>query len=327
MSTLLRNAGKLFKSLRRCVWGLRDTMYSAARHIERKRKNSPLAAIEPAPGKLIEQIGWDVITQQVDWGKDSDVHESPDVYTVEVSREAWEGYYRDRVQEDGSFPMLTQAVEKHVRQRSFLDDPIEVFIALEPLLEPGDFEIKASFSASTRPSAKGESGSRTATKASQPAQDSSPEEQTPAFHSPADQNTVCMSRTPQLNATASVAMNGTTYRIGDQTTIGIRRGESDDQADIMLPLSQDLKYVSRKHGRFSRSAETGTWTYEQLGSNGSALIRNGKSFQLAKEDTIELEHADMLYLAESKHALTFRDEGGASERTVCQPAAGFSNAR
>ena len=126
--------------------------------------------------------------------------------------------------------------------------------------------------------------------------------------------------TPRTDAPQIVLAYGSErYVVFDGATVGVARGDVNDRADIVLPYSRDFYWVSKKHGRFTYDAASGQWLFEQLGSNGSAVVRNGEAISLKRGESLELRDGDGLVFARAHRQISVLDSR--AERTAYQPAA------
>ncbi|MDM8246650.1 hypothetical protein QUW40_08565 [Collinsella tanakaei] len=110
------------------------------------------------------------------------------------------------------------------------------------------------------------------------------------------------------------------YPLRDGMTVGVKRGDGPEQADIMLPYSEDFYLVSRRHGRLAYDAAQGAWHFEQLGPNGTTVVRDGRIVAtLERGDSAVLRDGDGLLFAGARQQVSFLllSEG----RTVCLGAA------
>lgn len=127
------------------------------------------------------------------------------------------------------------------------------------------------------------------------------------------------SLTPCLMTAAPVgtlAFGRKRYSLRDGMTIGVKRGDGPEQADIMLPYSEDFYLVSRRHGRLAYDAAQGVWRFEQLGSNGTTVVRDGRIVAtLERGDSAVLRDGDGLLFAGARQQVSFLLSS--ESRTVC----------
>lgn len=110
------------------------------------------------------------------------------------------------------------------------------------------------------------------------------------------------------------------YPLRDGMTVGVKRGDGSDQADIMLPYSEDFYLVSRRHGRLAYDTAQEIWRFEQLGSNGTTVVRDGRIVAtLERGDSVVLRDGDGLLFAGARQQVTFLLSS--ESRTVCLDAA------
>lgn len=129
--------------------------------------------------------------------------------------------------------------------------------------------------------------------------------------------------TPNLataESAGTLAFGRKRYSVRDGMTVGIKRGDGPDQADIMLPYSGDFYLVSRRHGRFVYDVAQGVWRFEQLGSNGTTVVRDGQIVTTLKRgDSVALRDGDGLLLADARQQVSFLL--ASENRTICLGAA------
>lgn len=131
------------------------------------------------------------------------------------------------------------------------------------------------------------------------------------------------SLTPCLMTAApagTLAFGRKRYPLRDGMTVGVKRGDGPEQADIMLPYSEDFYLVSRRHGRLAYDAAQGAWRFEHLGSNGTTVVRDGRIVAtLERGDSAVLRDGDGLLFAGARQQVSFLLSS--ESRTVCLGAA------
>lgn len=129
--------------------------------------------------------------------------------------------------------------------------------------------------------------------------------------------------TPRLMTEAlagTLAFGRKRYPLRDGMTVGVKRGDGSDQADIMLPYSEDFYLVSRRHGRLAYDTTQEVWRFEQLGSNGTTVVRDGRIVAtLERGDLVVLHDGDGLLFAGARQQVSFLLSS--ESRTVCLDAA------
>lgn len=117
------------------------------------------------------------------------------------------------------------------------------------------------------------------------------------------------SLTPRLTTAApagTLAFGRKRYPLRDGMTVGVKRGDGPDQADIMLPYSEDFYLVSRRHGRLAYDTAQEAWRFEQLGSNGTTVVRDGRiAATLERGDSAVLRDGDGLLFAGARQQVSF----------------------
>lgn len=133
---------------------------------------------------------------------------------------------------------------------------------------------------------------------------------------------------PKSAARAYITLENTYYTIESGKTIGVVR-KSDRIADITLPNCDDLKYVSRIHGRFDFDPDSGTWSYTHLGQKFESVVSGEWGERaLSSSDACKLHEGDVLAFGISGYRFTFtqaKPSGDAVEGTVYKPHSKFND--
>ena len=284
--------------------------------------------VSPQPKKVLKEMLRQARVSLIDWGGK---FQCVDRYDVLVSQEAWSAYYGFNTSLicRGLAELHSKQITEHLR----CSIDVEVRIAVDPTLDPGDFYVKAGYreagdEGASAPSATGtarggcrcgrddDGTASTVAMEDRPgasAQGGTPSragsESTPACDV-ADAGTCGDAHTPSLAAQgATVSYCGASFPVEDGSTIGVMRQGSGSQASIALRYVDDLHFVSRVHGCFSYDASTDAWSFRQESPNGSTLRRGGKNTSLDQGDEVTLEDGDQLFMARAKQPVTFRREG------------------
>ncbi len=292
----------LFRRLGRVIRGLADDS----------------TMIRPEPWELVRSTVGRARRGAVAWTSDDMGY--PTAFTVRVSREAWERFYRHET------AAIARRVASEVARR--LAPPrgtaprLRITIECDTLLYRGDFDIDASFDLSEAPC--GGTGARPDQDLGSRPRDSSgtllagaPVEAAacPAGE-PVGHGTVLVAgrtvvdtvlegaddRTGQADdMAAEINFGQASFRVVDGTTIGAPNHRQN--ADIELPINEN-RYVSGVHGRFERTAQG--WVYEQLGPNGSTLIQDKSATKLAAGSREVVGDGAILELPHVEERILFR---------------------
>ncbi|NJE80426.1 DUF2662 domain-containing protein [Olsenella sp. SW781] len=299
--------------------------------------------ISPQPERLLKEMLRKARIGLIDWGNGK--FQCPDVYDVLVSQEAWDAYYG--LNTSMICRGLEQLHAEKVAEELRCPVDVMVRIELDHRLDPGEFEVKPSYrrgedagrdaaaqrgsqNVGRRESRNGvEDGSavtvvmserhrapvygadRTVVQGVAPTDvvDSAGVGDTPVrdvasmeWDDRGDEHTPSLAM-PE----ATVSYCEVAFPIEDGATIGVVREGDTPQSTIALSYSEDLHFVSRKHGMFSRDGASGTWTYRQDGSNGSVLKRDKETIELSQGDVTTLEDGDELFMARAKRPVIFMD--------------------
>lgn len=308
------------------------------------------SVVAPAPSEVIDAIVSKAMNGLVDWGGGVMDVQCPDRFEVQVPVSAWRTYYGHGTAEICS--RIERAVQAKLHRKlgcdlsprvtisptmALLDDELIVQAAYFDVLgeeqaHAGDEAAAgvAAASAGTDPEDAFDSEAvvKDAAEAgatpvigtarevgAAPAADAAPEAEHDAFEAPA--LTPCLMTEAPLGI---LALGRKRYPLRDGMTVGVKRGDGSDQADIILPYSEDFYLVSRRHGRLAYDAAQEAWSFEQLGSNGTTVVREGRIVAtLERGDSVALHDGDGLLFAGARQQVSFLLPSGS--RTVCLDAA------
>lgn len=284
------------------------------------------ADLSPQPKRLLSEMLKKARIGLINWGGGR--LQCPDAYDVSVSQEAWDGYYG--LNTTAICSGLERLLEQEVEERLNCTVGARVTIGVNHGLYPGEFLVNATYQgargadeAPSGPAAASDAGASgqerrragdtgpdgtvymgrgaARDKAARNDSDTPAQEETPAPKTGAAGECAPTVNLPE----AKVSYNGSTYPVRDGFTIGLRRGNGQDQAAIALAPCDDLNYVSKLHGTFAYDAAAGTWSYRQEGRHGSELRRGETRLALSQGQTAELESGDELFMASAELPVIF----------------------
>ena len=318
------------------------------------------SVVAPAPSEVIDAIVSKAMGGLVDWGGGVTGIQCPDRFEIQVPMSAWRMYYGHGTAEICArienavqaklhrklgcdlaphvtiCPTMALLDGELIVQASYFDMPVEHVdvraatgfaaapvaaapvaagsapAAAGPVVAAAEPENDLDDAAVVEPAA--EAGITPVISAA-PEADAAPAAEQDALEAPA--LTPCLMTEAPLGI---LAFGRKRYPLRDDMTVGVKRGDGSDQADIMLPYSEDFYLVSRRHGRLTYDAVQGTWSFEQLGSNGTTVVRDGRIVAtLERGDSVTLHDGDGLLFAGARQQVTFLLSS--ESRTVCLDAA------
>ncbi len=310
--------------------------------------------ISPTPAEIIQSIVAKAREGLVTWGCNGAGTQCPDCYEVAVSVAAWRAYYGSNT--DGICRRIEREVRERLQRKYGCSVEPRVSIQPTNSLLDGECTVEASYydarydqNAEVDEAATDWPGSQDGSErtvridpaghacayagvgrdASEDAEaatgdvernEGSEVSEVPEAPEAPEAATAAapeFTPAPVLDSSIVVAYGRKRYPVTREMTIGVVRGDTPDQADIRLPYSQDFYLVSRKHGRFTYDEPAQAWRFEQLGSNGSTLVRDGEvSAVLKKGDSVLLKDGDGLLLAGARQQVSILEP--TEDRTVCQ---------
>lgn len=289
------------------------------------------AMVAPSPYELIGAIERRACEGLVSWDRSGAGVQCPDRFAVQVPDSAWQAYYRHNTR--AVCARIERAVHDRLLRKLGCESSPHVSIERTCALLDVELTVEASFfDPGPKGMAAGKDGSAGETTcmheavytgnagvdegavsvADDDAADTAvvgPAVDVLPFEAALD--AVAQAAGPAKTPVATggphlaVAWGRQRYSVADGFTIGVRRGDGRDAADIVLPYMQGFFLVSRRHGRFAFDAQTGSWSFEQLGANGSMLVRAGEDpLWLKQGDAAVLRDGDGLVLAGARRRIT-----------------------
>ena len=305
------------------------------------------SVVAPAPSEVIEAVMSKAMGGLVDWGGGVTDIQCPDRFEIQVPVSAWRMYYGH-----GTAEICTRiegAVQAKLHRKlgcdlsprvticptmALLDDELIVqSFYFDTLDEQADVHDEAAGDAAVAAgNAAAVANPEGVFSGKAVIEDMAEAGATPVIGIAPEAGTATMaerdvleapSLTPCLMTEAPLgilAFGHKRYPLRDGMTVGVKRGDGSDQADIMLPYSEDFYLVSRRHGRLAYDAAQEIWRFEQLGSNGTTVVRDGRIVAtLERGDSVVLRDGDGLLFAGARQQVTFLLSS--ESRTVCLDAA------
>lgn len=305
------------------------------------------SVVAPAPSEVIEAVVSKAMGGLVDWGGGVTDIQCPDRFEIQVPVSAWRMYYGH-----GTAEICTRiegAVQAKLHRKLGCDLSPRVTICPTMALLDDELIVQSFYfdTLDEQADVHDEAAGDTAVAAGNAAAGANPEGvfsgkavvedvaeagATPVIGTAPEAGTATMaerdvleapSLTPCLMTEAPLgilAFGHKRYPLRDGMTVGVKRGDGSDQADIMLPYSEDFYLVSRRHGRLAYDTAQEIWRFEQLGSNGTTVVRDGRIVAtLERGDSVVLRDGDGLLFAGARQQVTFLLSS--ESRTVCLDAA------
>ena len=267
--------------------------------------------ISPSPGDIVRAIRRRAtdIAAVWDYGKGTETM-CPNRFEVRVPDAVWRSFYGN------STEFLCARIESMVHddllRRLACNVMPTVILMPDMSLLDGELMVNATFLSEDNAVAKEPSDTKSGKEFSN--EDDSPEKEKGDV-GPLEMTPAMAPSMPHI----ALRFEMRRFPVRDGSVIGVHRRDKTSTADIELPYSDDLYWVSQEHGRFVFDPERQAWLYQQLGSNGSALVHGDKTQSLGPGEEAELAEGDMLALAGSRKMLVVIDDS--AERTVARPAA------
>lgn len=312
------------------------------------------SVVAPAPSEVIDAIVSKAMGGLVDWGGGVTDIQCPDRFEVQVPVSAWRTYYGH-----GTAEICTRiegAVQAKLHRKlgcdlsprvticptmALLDDELTVqsfyFDTLDEQADvrdevPGDAPVVAGNVAVAAANVAVAADPEDAFNDEVVVEDTSEAGATPVIDAAPEADAAPVAERDSLEAPALtpclmteaplgiLAFGRKRYPLRDGMTVGVKRGDGSDQADIMLPYSEDFYLVSRRHGRLAYDTTQEVWRFEQLGSNGTTVVRDGRIVAtLERGDLVVLHDGDGLLFAGARQQVSFLLSS--ESRTVCLDAA------
>lgn len=305
------------------------------------------SVVAPAPSEVIEAVVSKAMGGLVDWGGGVTDIQCPDRFEIQVPVSAWRMYYGH-----GTAEICTRiegAVQAKLHRKLGCDLSPRVTICPTMALLDDELIVQSFYfdTLDEQADVHDEAAGDAAVAAGNAAAGANPEGvfsgkavvadvaeagATPVIGTAPEAGTATMaerdvleapSLTPCLMTEAPLgilAFGHKRYPLRDGMTVGVKRGDGSDQADIMLPYSEDFYLVSRRHGRLAYDTAQEIWRFEQLGSNGTTVVRDGRIVAtLERGDSVVLRDGDGLLFAGARQQVTFLLSS--ESRTVCLDAA------
>ena len=250
--------------------------------------------IRPEPWELVRAVAACARRTAVAWSSDDFGY--PTAFTISVSREAWECFYRHDT--DKIARRIASDVGQRLAQPFLPDQSPSVSIECDLILNRGDFDIVASFDhrmiPDEEPVARGTVVRGAAANVSATASESV---------GTSVATVLCGTGAPTKcggRRRAALRFGDALFEVADGTTIGAPNHAQG--ADIALPIGEN-RHVSGIHGRFERTDQG--WVYEQLGPNGSTLVQDRNATKLHPGSREVLQHGAILELPHVEERLVF----------------------
>lgn len=305
------------------------------------------SVVAPAPSAVIEAVVSKAMGGLVDWGGGVTDIQCPDRFEIQVPVSAWRIYYGH-----GTAEICTRiegAVQAKLHRKLGCDLSPRVTICPTMALLDDELIVQSFYfdTLDEQADVHDEAAGNAAVAAGNAAAGANPESvfsgkavvedvaeagATPVIGTAPEAGTATMAERDVLEAPSltpclmTEALAGTLafgrkrYPLRDGMTVGVKRGDGSDQADIMLPYSEDFYLVSRRHGRLAYDTAQEIWRFEQLGSNGTTVVRDGRIVAtLERGDSVVLRDGDGLLFAGARQQVTFLLSS--ESRTVCLDAA------
>lgn len=305
------------------------------------------SVVAPAPSEVIEAVVSKAMGGLVDWGGGVTDIQCPDRFEIQVPVSAWRMYYGH-----GTAKICTRiegAVQAKLHRKLGCDLSPRVTICPTMALLDDELIVQSFYfdTLDEQADVHDEAAGDAAVAAGNAAAGANPEGvfsgkavvegvaeagATPVIGTAPEAGTATMAERDVLEAPSltpclmTEALAGTLafgrkrYPLRDGMTVGVKRGDGSDQADIMLPYSEDFYLVSRRHGRLAYDTAQEIWRFEQLGSNGTTVVRDGRIVAtLERGDSVVLRDGDGLLFAGARQQVTFLLSS--ESRTVCLDAA------
>lgn len=305
------------------------------------------SVVAPAPSEVIDAIVSKAMGGLVDWGGGVTDIQCPDRFEIQVPVSAWRMYYGH-----GTAEICTRiegAVQAKLHRKLGCDLSPRVTICPTMALLDDELIVQSFYfdTLDEQADVHDEAAGDAAVAAGNAAAGANPEGvfsgkavvedvaeagATPVIGTAPEPGTAIMAERDVLEAPSltpclmTEALAGTLafgrkrYPLRDGMTVGVKRGDGSDQADIMLPYSEDFYLVSRRHGRLAYDTAQEIWRFEQLGSNGTTVVRDGRIVAtLERGDSVVLRDGDGLLFAGARQQVTFLLSS--ESRTVCLDAA------
>ena len=278
------------------------------------------SVVAPAPSEVIEAVVSKAMGGLVDWGGGLTDIQCPDRFEIQVPVSAWRMYYGH-----GTAEICTRiegAVQAKLHRKlgcdlsprvticptmALLDDELIVqSFYFDTLDEQADVHDEAAGDAAVAAgNAAAGANPEGVFSGKAVVEDAAEAGATPVIGIAPEAGTATMAERDVLEAPSltpclmTEALAGTLafgrkrYPLRDGMTVGVKRGDGSDQADIMLPYSEDFYLVSRRHGRLAYDTAQEIWRFEQLGSNGTTVVRDGRIVAtLERGDSVVLRDGD-----------------------------------
>lgn len=305
------------------------------------------SVVAPAPSAVIEAVVSKAMGGLVDWGGGVTDIQCPDRFEIQVPVSAWRIYYGH-----GTAEICTRiegAVQAKLHRKLGCDLSPRVTICPTMALLDDELIVQSFYfdTLDEQADVHDEAAGNAAVAAGNAAAGANPESvfsgkavvedvaeagATPVIGTAPEPGTAIMAERDVLEAPSltpclmTEALAGTLafgrkrHPLRDGMTVGVKRGDGSDQADIMLPYSEDFYLVSRRHGRLAYDTAQEIWRFEQLGSNGTTVVRDGRIVAtLERGDSVVLRDGDGLLFAGARQQVTFLLSS--ESRTVCLDAA------
>lgn len=305
------------------------------------------SVVAPAPSEVIEAVVSKAMGGLVDWGGGVTDIQCPNRFEIQVPVSAWRMYYGH-----GTAEICTRiegAVQAKLHRKLGCDLSPRVTICPTMALLDDELIVQSFYfdTLDEQADVHDEAAGDAAVAAGNAAAGANPEGvfsgkavvegvaeagATPVIGTAPEAGTATMAERDVLEAPSltpclmTEALAGTLafgrkrYPLRDGMTVGVKRGDGSDQADIMLPYSEDFYLVSRRHGRLAYDTAQEIWRFEQLGSNGTTVVRDGRIVAtLERGDSVVLRDGDGLLFAGARQQVTFLLSS--ESRTVCLDAA------
>ena len=291
------------------------------------------SVVAPAPSEVIEAVVSKAMGGLVDWGGGVTDIQCPDRFEIQVPVSAWRMYYGHGTAETCTRIEGAVQAKLHRKLGCDLSPRVTICPTMALLDEQADVHDEAAGDAAVAAGNAAAGASPEGVFSGKAVvEDVAEAGATPVIGTAPEAGTATMaerdvleapSLTPCLMMEAPLgilAFGHKRYPLRDGMTVGVKRGDGSDQADIMLPYSEDFYLVSRRHGRLAYDTAQEIWRFEQLGSNGTTVVRDGRIVATPERgDSVVLRDGDGLLFAGARRQVTFLLSS--ESRTVCLDAA------